>query len=193
MSITCNPGGQPPWSNKPIKSVPRNGGKNTMTIEERAEQFALEALKEQIEKVKQAYIAGYKECEENYKKITVDEDGFTWYDLDLPSGNLWSEPLKDEDGKIIKLNYGETANLDLPTAEDVKEMQSKTARLNKSNKKDTVYFKSVSSVEYPMKKNCNYWVRDNSSKTWGKIFSTEPDLQTDFVGIPHPVILIKRK
>lgn len=137
-----------------------------MTIEERAEQFALEALKEQIEKVKQAYIAGYKECEENYKKITVDENGLTWYDLDLPSGNLWSEPLKDEDGELIQCNYNSVKHLNLPTIGDLKELRIYT-RNHTSDDFDNYHYycrKSENTDKYLIPVGHRFWLREKNSK-----------------------------
>lgn len=176
-----------------------------MTLEEKAQEYALKALEEQIVAVKQAYIDGYNAAKAKYNhEPIVDENGIKWYDMDLPSGNLWSEPLKDEEGNYIESVYNRVNQLDLPTDDDFKELKNHSLVMCKLvSEEPHLICVSVNGCQYQIKTGL-YWLKSDVHNNWGRmIYAHEknsngyleisPYTCTSFIGFERKVVLVKRK
>lgn len=64
-----------------------------MTKEELAQQYAEEKAAEMAELLKAAYLKGYEQGELKVA-CSISIEGVEYYDLGLPSGTLWSKPLR---------------------------------------------------------------------------------------------------
>ncbi len=75
--------------------------------------------------VSSAYLKGYREGLKKSREIYID--GLRYYDLGLPSGTLWSEPVHVKHNFTYvtydRANYVNVCDLNLPTLEDFKELQ----------------------------------------------------------------------
>ena len=71
-----------------------------------------------------AFIAGYSQGLKKTREITVDHVNF--YDLGLPSGTLWSEPIREKHSNTYITyelsSYSDVCDLPIPTLEDLKEL-----------------------------------------------------------------------
>lgn len=101
-----------------------------MNIDDKAKEYAegkaLDAISTAIE---EAYVSGYKEGYEAglaaQEPIALEEenDGVEYVDLGLPSGTLWSNGfLENENGEVCHLSYQEASELNIPTAEQFREL-----------------------------------------------------------------------
>ena len=169
-----------------------------MSLEEKAKEYALKALESEIEKVQKAYIDGYNaaKAEYNHEPI-IDENGIKWYDMDLPSGNLWSEPLKDEEENWLELTFNEAAKYDLPTEEDRTEFYKMTKSTNCNG---GYQYKSINAKTYQLPNDGNkhryFWLKSDPSYNEIKALAFSSDMTTVmklFKGDRHCVVLIKRK
>ena len=163
-----------------------------MSLEEKAKEYALKALESEIEKVQKAYIDGYNAAKAN--EPFIDENGIKWYDMDLPSGNLWSEPLKDEEGNLLEVVYNEAAKYDIPTKEDKIEFVKMTQQSYEGSQ-----YKSINGKIYHLPNDGdykrNFWLksdRDND-KTDALTFTSKMHNVFKFKGDKVCVVLIKRK
>lgn len=98
-----------------------------MTKEELAEQYANEKAAEFTQAIKEAYLKGY-ELGELHTASTINVDGVKYYDLGLPSGTLWSEPLRSYGYRF--LTYIEAEKLNIPTVEQFEELMKYTRRVD---------------------------------------------------------------
>lgn len=167
-----------------------------MDIENKAQEYALNVLEECINKVKQAYIDGYNagkaECSPLPKNITEDE--VEYIDLSLPSGTLWSKPLRDEDGRNCFYSpFNKVKDLDLPTQADYAEL-IKYTKYGLNNEGDYEYL-SVDGVRYIIPSYITFWLKDKDSETMAKHVNTRmhPHVASAFIGESKCVILVKRK
>ena len=64
-----------------------------MTKEELAQQYAEEKAAEMAELLKAAYLKGYEQGELKVA-CSISIEGVEYYDLGLPSGTLWSKPIR---------------------------------------------------------------------------------------------------
>ena len=64
-----------------------------MTKEELAQQYAEEKAAEMAELLKAAYLKGYEQGELKVA-CSISIEGVEYFDLGLPSGTLWSKPLR---------------------------------------------------------------------------------------------------
>ena len=161
-----------------------------MSLEEKAKEYALKALESEIEKVQKAYIDGYNAAKAD--EPFIDENGIKWYDMDLPSGNLWSEPLKDKEGNFVELVYNEAAKYDIPTKEDKIELNKMTI---KTNCDGGYQYKSINAKTYHIPHGRYFWQKSDSynDKKDALAFSSKLDNVIYFKGVKKCVILIKRK
>ena len=100
-----------------------------MTLEEKANEYALNALESEIDKVKNAYIDGYNVARNELLHESIDIDGVTYHDMSLPSGTLWSEIIKySKDGSnyILEKPYNLVKEFSIPTKEDWEELEQNT-------------------------------------------------------------------
>lgn len=74
--------------------------------------------------VSKAYIEGYNQGLKKAREINID--GIRYYDLGLPSGTLWSAPIRvkhPNNYAYDRDNYCNVSNLELPTVEDFDELR----------------------------------------------------------------------
>lgn len=165
-----------------------------MSLEEKAKEYALKALESEIEKVQKAYIDGYNAAKAN--EPFIDENGIKWYDMDLPSGNLWSEPLKDKEENFVEVVYNVAAQYDIPTEEDRLELCNLTQRTNCDG---GYQYKSINGKIYHLPINGNFsryfWLKSDCGnlKTQALTFNSNLGVAYKFKGENLCVILIKRK
>lgn len=167
-----------------------------MTLEEKAKEYALKALESEIDKVQKAYIDGYNAAKAEYNHEPIDIDGVKYYDMSLPSGNLWSTAL----GKyVINANgskswvpiqkcYNEVKDLSLPTRADIDELLQHTYR---ASCKSSNYL-SVNGVSLYLT-NWKYWYKGEAAYPNACVFDGHLVTSEDFIGQSNNVILIKRK
>lgn len=71
-----------------------------------------------------AYIKGYRDGSMRKREFTLN--GIKFYDLGLPSGTMWSAPIRTEPETNCKtyemLPYRDVCNMDLPSSKDLKEL-----------------------------------------------------------------------
>ncbi len=162
-----------------------------MTLEEKAKEYALKALESEIDKVQKAYIEGYNaaKAEYNHEPI-IDENGIKWHDMELPSGNLWSEPLTDKQNNLLEFTYNEAKEYDLPTPEDLAELKANT----KNGKKyDHYSYLSINGNRLMYYCGSIYWCKKEPIKNYGYVICNGNEIGEGFIGERHYVILVKRK
>lgn len=164
-----------------------------MSIEEKAHEYALKAMEEQIAKVKQAYIDGYNDAKAEFShEPVIDENGIKWYDLDLPSGNLWSEPLRNTDGTIQSIVYNHAKLLNIPTEEDVIELKSCTQKYALHG--GITLFESENGKKYEILNSCTYWLKEEKDRMYARVFGgINFNFSDSFKGETKQIVLIKRK
>lgn len=167
-----------------------------MDIENKAQEYALNVLDECINKVKQAYIDGYNagkaECPSIPQNIT--EDGVTYIDLSLPSGTLWSMPLRDKDGRnLLWLPFNKVKDLELPTEADYEELKKYTKTCLNGNS-DYEYL-SVDGVRYIILNYVTFWLKDKKDEMNAKCVDRKyaSHISSTFIGESNCVVLVKRK
>lgn len=165
-----------------------------MSLEEKAKEYALKALESEIDKVQKAYIDGYNAAKAD--EPFIDENGIKWYDMDLPSGNLWSTALGEY---VINTNgskswvpiqkcYNEVKDLSLPTRADIDELLQHTYR---ASSKSSNYL-SVNGVSLYLT-NWKYWYKGDAAYPNACVFDGHLVTSEDFIGQSNKIILIKRK
>lgn len=96
---------------------------------DKAREYAISALKEQIEQLEAAYTAGYKEALKSIPKPNIeDEMGTTFVDLGLNDGLMWSNENLHErisGGWKIGFPFYEALRYGLPTIEQYEYMFSR--------------------------------------------------------------------
>ena len=92
-------------------------------IERLALKYAQDNSLKMQELLVQAYQAGYEQGVNN-STHTVNIDGVEYYDINLPSGTLWSKPVQywDYDLRQKCATYEEVKGLSLPTKEQWEEL-----------------------------------------------------------------------
>lgn len=163
-----------------------------MTKEEKAKEYALNACKEEISKLEQAYLDGYNDALQEQNRLHVEEDGVKYYDMSLPSGTMWSEYLRDCKG-LIELPYNQVKDLDIPTYEEFLELKEYTRDFFDKNVNCSTHV-SVDGIELNLLKNKFFWVKtDDSNSQEAKIVSSAFQETKSFKGASRCVILVKRK
>lgn len=91
--------------------------------EELALEYALKNSRQMQELLSQAYQAGYKRGVSDSAHV-VNIDGVEYYDINLPSGTLWSYPVQYWDYNLCLrcATYDEVKDLPLPTKEQWEEL-----------------------------------------------------------------------
>lgn len=164
-----------------------------MNLEEKAQEYALAALQDQLELVKKAYIDGYNAGKEDAIAPTLNptsNEEVDYIDLNLPTKDQWSLQLIDkETGLPLQLPYTKVKDWAIPTVEDIKNLTSNTKRIKKENGEE--YLLATNGVEYPMFG--DIWLKDVQSDTEATIYLTSHNAPVaEFMGEAHPVVLIKR-
>lgn len=114
-----------------------------MTIQEKAREFALKILEDQISAVEKAYLEGYEEGKSSVvipqvQSVILEED-IEWHDFGLPSGKIWGFCQK-------KVTQSQANNYNLPSFDDVLEILKK-CRITKDTVFDGMKAKSILLIE----------------------------------------------
>jgi hypothetical protein len=187
-----------------------------MNIKDKAKEYAegkaMNALTAAIESAyAEGYNAGFNDgvaSKEGEKPDDLD-DGVEYVDLGLPSGTKWAaDYLKDKDGNIIYLTYGEAEKLNIPTMEQYKELHNNGVLASTKNDfNDVIEYAAIgtngNSIHYKVdgyyqaekKINCIYpqfWLRGKpTDRTGFNLIFGEGKTDWMFVGYKFPVILVK--
>lgn len=161
-----------------------------MAVEEKAREHALNALSEEISKIEQAYIDGYKEAQSELGKTLIDEDGVKYIDLDLPSGTCWSQELFDGQS-LVSLPYCEAEMYNLPTREQLKEMTSCCKRESNGT---SIYYVGRNGKTLIVSQRL-FWLRNESvtNDYWYKHFDEWGVVDNSFRGDRLFIILVKNR
>lgn len=98
-----------------------------MELKDKAREYAINVLEEQIAKVAQAYSDGYMQAYKEIAALPVEEDGVTYEDLGLPSGTLWSRDIittNDPFDSHLCLPHAKAQVLNVPTKTQIDELFS---------------------------------------------------------------------
>lgn len=144
-------------------------------IEELANRCAINVLSEQIDKVKQAYIAGYNEA-----KGIVVEDNVTYIDLGLQSGTLWATKfIGATEGKPegCRMVYEDAKSFSLPTEEQFLELHRLPYKINETT--IDLYGCNGNILSLPLcgfvqngdlvANNIHLWLRDKEPTEWNSV------------------------
>lgn len=165
-------------------------------IKQAAHECAIGLQKEDIEKMESAFIKGYLMAMDELqlkKKVVIDD--LTYFDLGLPSGTLWSEPLYrlDEEGnkEVLLMPYCEAEAYDLPTYNDFKELSEYSMPNNRGPRAVT----GANGSKYVVDK--AFWLQVSSgTKPYEHItvhVTARNGCTYSFMGTSHAVVLIKKK
>lgn len=158
-----------------------------MTTEEKAREFAINALKEDLDKLAKAYLEGYNAGKSENKANPINIDGVEFYDMGLPSGTLWSSTILDNKGEAIRATYKEVMDADIPTPEEVKELKS-YVKCEYTNSRHI--FTNVYGKKFTL--GC-FWVkRDLEDNVYGSFSNGCLVFNRSFVGDKLSVVLVKR-
>lgn len=162
-----------------------------MTIEEKAREYALDALKEELGKVEKAYIDGYNAGQSEANKFEVEIDGIKYYDFGLPSGTLWSEPLT-VDGQRLKLPFDAAiAQFTLPNLPNVQELE-RFIRVGNLITKEGISWLTVKGDKICMP--CfRAWTRQECNQAHGLAFDMNLKIRDEFKGEKLDIVLVKQK
>lgn len=173
-----------------------------MTKNELAEKFASEKVAEFTEAIKEAYLKGYEQGEQQTAS-SIEVDGVEYVDLGLPSGTLWSRTqLAAANGGSEKLPYTEAIKLNIPNVEQLEELLANTERIINRIRgisgEELVYKcdKYEDLGEYMNRGKNRYWLKDEVDTLNANVFSIGPDyrkVEKRFKGYKYPVFLVKTK
>lgn len=166
-----------------------------------ARNVAISLLENEIEKLSQAYQKGYEKGVEDTKAAMAEKmskndevDDVEWMDLSLPSGTLWSKPLKYKDGKYVELTFDQAKKYVLPTADEVDELLNHTCQYGLVDY-GVVQIRSKDgfSIDIENSPFTSYWTSEE--KSYSNAFSFNAFLRTavSFKGNKNFVMLVKRK
>lgn len=162
-------------------------------LKDKAEEYAQRILKEQKDQIVQAYIDGYFLAKENYSsEPSIDLHGLKWYNLNLPSGNLWSEPIYEDMDYFAyprpAFNYRSVRYKNLPTLDDLHELSKYTRR-----SKDGKCLISENSCEYTLDSAYKYWLKSDIVDQEAYVFNSDLSYHREFVGERHAVVFVRQK
>lgn len=102
--------------------------------------------------IRTAFVDGYKLCDN--KPYYFDD--VKLYDFKLPSGNLWSSPIKDE-GNVVNFQWEKALLFDIPTENDFNELVDNTGFVhnNKSVRFEKGNFANIHELQN------GFWIRGN--------------------------------
>lgn len=160
-----------------------------MELIDKAKEYALDALSGQIETVMQAYMDGYNDAKMKYSSDPVSIDGIEYYDIGLPSGNLWSSLLtKENSNDSWKGPYCDIEHLNIPTKEDIDEMIKYTQKM------DDFRRRTLTGKLLHLTRGENIWYKSTSeTDTEAGVFGAEGKGALTFKGNHKYAILVKHK
>jgi hypothetical protein len=160
-----------------------------MTLEEKANEYALNALESEIDKVKNAYIDGYNAARNELLHEPVDIDGVTYHDMSLPSGTWWSEVIGNEVSIPIKLPYNQVKDLNLPTEEDWKELFDNTKYDTQQHQKT---YLSIDGKRIGFHINDRIWCKSDVNDKNEALVYINNAFSNHFIGESAAIVLVKK-
>lgn len=167
-----------------------------MDVKTEAHEYALKAMETELAKIEEAYIAGYEAGKKvGFKPIEIDRNGIEWVDLSLPSGTLWSTPLRNDKNHLLELPFKQAKDMDIPTMEDYEELIRYTEAKKVYYNFGPYHYTSLLSengVEYVHQ--FDFWIKgepDENKKT--KYIDYLMEFSEKFIGEKVPVVLVKYK
>lgn len=90
-----------------------------------ARAYALEALKDQLQAVENAYLQGYNDALETIKVEPIYDGCDTFVDMGLDSGTMWTNHVCSEDRHSRHVGYYDALQYGIPTEEQFEELFSR--------------------------------------------------------------------
>lgn len=161
-----------------------------MELKDKAREYAINALEEQIAKVAQAYADGYMQAYKEIAALPIEEDGITYVDLGLPSGTLWSNCQLLQNNTYLKFPYQKASVLQIPTKEQVEELIAFCKiTSNKRSNNFSALGKTGNEVSYW---NTSIWVKSNPHNDEAMVYDlSEQKFEDRFMGYQYPIALVK--
>lgn len=163
-----------------------------MELDNKAEQTAINILHCEIEKLKKAYMAGYDEARKIYCSNLINIDGVKFYDLDLPSGILWSEPIYKSPFEPLSIPYMQTKDLSVPTLEQYAELWDVCFHSLVQRK---CVFTNRYGKTYEIPSSGYYWLKNDTPKTDYDYMCFSPKTsnpESCYMGLNRYIILTKK-
>lgn len=160
-----------------------------MTLEDKAKEYALKALESEIDKVQKAYIDGYNAAKAEYNHEPIDIDGVKYFDMSLPSGTLWSEPIR-EGNVLLRLPYNKAKQYELPTQEDWEELMQYTKHEVRGGK---YKFLSVDGITLNSMKDNGCWLKSDVVNNEALTIRRGNIISNCFIGETVAIVLVKHK
>lgn len=130
-------------------------------IQANARAYALEALKNQLQAVEQAYIQGYNDAMAMIPREPIEEGKDKFQDAGLDSGTMWIQDLSHDGHNYRYLGYYDALMYGIPTKDQFDELFSRS-KYKESKSGNYPYFVSPSSAEICCRKYDNkIWVRSD--------------------------------
>lgn len=163
-----------------------------MELKDKAREYAINVLEEQIATVAQAYSDGYMQAYKEIAALPVEEDGVTYVDLGLPSGTLWNRYIlrKNEDSlDHYLLPHAKAQVLSLPTKEQIDELFS-ICRVNSYSTYIKVVGPNGNEINLPRG---SFWVKNNIVTDFKAMtyHSFNKEYSESYTGNRHHVVLVK--
>ena len=162
-----------------------------MTLEEKANEYALNALESEIDKVKNAYIDGYNVARNELLHESIDIDGVTYHDMSLPSGTLWSEIIKySKDGSnyFLEKPYNLVKEFSIPTKEDWEELEQNTRQ---TDFRDCFQYLSKDGVKLNLA-HFYYWCKSDVNDENEALVYKNGTFKNKFTGESAAIVLVKK-
>lgn len=175
-----------------------------MTKEEFAQQYAEEKAAEMAELLKAAYLKGYEQSQLKVASC-ISIKGVKYYDLGLPSGTLWSEPLRTDSyyKEYKQFSYNDASRFDgLPTEAQWEELKE-ICRIHsydiigRSGERISIWTENGYRGEY-VPEGCNYfWLKpemdEKGEAKAGRFNADGLSVVSHFAGYKLPVMLTKKR
>lgn len=168
-----------------------------MNLDEKAKEYALKAMKDQLEQVENAYKQGYADALKTVIREPFVDGKNTYVDLGLASGTLWTTYFAaDNTGNTINCGYYQASMMNIPTQEQFEEMFKRCQTWSNS---DAIHYVGPSSeiVRIWNRTTTIVWVKsdivDDCALAYVFRYNSEPELKRVFVGQKHHVLLVKTK
>lgn len=163
-----------------------------MTVEEKAQAFALKKLEGQIESLKRAYIEGYNDALKEHLHLPVVEEGIEYLDMSLPSGTMWSQIIRNDDEFLTEKSvpYNDVKDLEIPTIEDIEELKANTHHYGYSK---YVAYTSKNGEKLCIDQKVQFWVKTNDEES-NEVYCCTSGLNIErvFRGLSKNFLLVKR-
>lgn len=175
-----------------------------MTKEEFAQQYAEEKAAEMAELLKAAYLKGYEQGELKVA-CSISIEGVEYYDLGLPSGTLWSEPLHYNSSKFDyrTFSHNDASRFDgLPTEAQWEELKE-ICRIHsyniigRSGERISIWSDKNHRGEFVPEGNIYSWLKSEMDEKGeakaGRFNADGLSVVSHFAGYRLPVMLTKKR